>query len=190
MDGFADYESDEEAQAPAPAAIQDEESDEEEDEDAGAGENVEQSKGAGEEESKEAENKKEAAPKRKLPSALDALASGGAKPSFLHTGGGDFEVEEVHVKDKDDSSDRQQEPQRSIAAATPSPNDPAESAAGGLKQSSDAARKRKGAGDALAGQKKDVKEKVKQQRVRGQTLGGETRRWKSEGEMLLRQQFD
>eukprot|EP00960_Hanusia_phi_P055766 763056-Hanusia_phi.AAC.10 len=184
MDGFADYESDEDAEAPAPAAIQEEESESEEDGEA-AGEDAEKSKAK--EESKEVERKEEPAPKRKLPSALDALASGGAKPSFLNTGGGEFEVEEVLVKEKEETSDRQQEqPQRSV----PGSNDAVETAAGGLKQPSDAGRKRKGGANPPAGQKKDVKDKVKQQRVRGQTLGGETKRWKSEGEMLLRQQFD
>ena len=35
-----------------------------------------------------------------------------------------------------------------------------------------------------------AKDKVKRQRLRGQTLGGETTVWKSEEEMRLRQQFD
>lgn len=38
--------------------------------------------------------------------------------------------------------------------------------------------------------KVDVKDKVKGQRLKGQTLGGETTRWKSDEEMRLRQQFD
>jgi len=39
-----------------------------------------------------------AAPKRKLPSALDALNSGGSKPSFLQRGKDEFEVLELKAR--------------------------------------------------------------------------------------------
>ena len=36
----------------------------------------------------------------------------------------------------------------------------------------------------------DAKERVKNQRLKGQTLGGTTTHWKSDAEMVLRQQYD
>ena len=45
-------------------------------------------------------------------------------------------------------------------------------------------------GAARTRQTESAKDRVKRQRLRGQTLGGETTVWKSETEMRLRQQFD
>ena len=49
---------------------------------------------------------------------------------------------------------------------------------------SEAERKRREA------EKLTAKDRVKRQRLRGQTLGGETTVWKTEQEMVLRQHYD
>ena len=81
------------------ALSQDEDSGVEDEDEAGAGSAAKDATAAAIAAVQAAADASKAAPKRKLPSALDALSTGGTKPSFLQ-GGNDSEFEVVELKER------------------------------------------------------------------------------------------
>ena len=81
------------------ALSQDEDSGVEDEDEAGAGSAAKDATAAAIAAVQAAADASKAAPKRKLPSALDALSTGGTKPSFLQ-GGKDSEFEVVELKER------------------------------------------------------------------------------------------
>ena len=146
-------------------------------------------------------------PKRSLlPSAADLFAAV-SQPAFLNCGkAAVVPVQElkraasVSAEDASDMAARVEALQAAEASLM------ADTAAAGETHSREKREKRmkrlayrreaqKTTSDAKEASKKRVgkilgKDKVKAQRLKGQSLGGETTRWKSEEEMKLRQQFD
>ena len=194
---------------------QDEDSGDDDDDEAGAGAAEEGAAAAAAQAAQAAADAAKAAPKRKLPSALDALSSGGTKPSFLQAGkDSEFEVVELKerrlappepaeeppplappLKKPRDASTPQVRAQRTDLAGRrprcawrPGSGFPVHAftlacrgaACDGLPRAQISAapappsRPAGGAAASSAASKKkqvDVKEKVKNQRVKGQTLG-------------------
>lgn len=203
MDALGDYGSDEEKEeeeaAPPPAFIPGDpsdvsppnpavkfrlftrlpqQSDDEDDEDESKAEAVAKAAAA-----KAAAAAKEKESKKRGTSAASALLSATAKPVFLHNGkaGGDFDLppdQEPAAKAKDEG-----EPQAKRQAVPPpqaaAPAVPVKAAVAPAADKAGGGKGGKGHGD--------VKDKVKTQRMRGQSAH---QTWKSEGEMKLRQGYD
>ena len=123
--------------------------------------------------------------KRRLPSSSALLSGGLVKPSFLtarSSGPDGFELPAVEAPSSA-SVKRQGEDQRSDPSKRPNAGPPPDSIESKLAevQSKIRAEKDKNKKDS------DVKDKLKAARLKGQSAHA---RWKSEGEMLLRQQYD
>ena len=134
--------------------------------------------------------------RRVLPSASALLSGTTGRPSFLSSASAsaavfDIPVDEVQQKkavgeqssasgSQDSSAKMDSAP---ISSATSIPH--ASTATGKGSSASAAAAKAKAGKDAK--EKGDVKDKLKAARLKGQSAHA---RWKSEGEMLLRQQYD
>mmetsp|Transcript_58621 Transcript_58621/g.154990 ORF Transcript_58621/g.154990 Transcript_58621/m.154990 type:complete len:176 (-) Transcript_58621:2590-3117(-) len=135
---------------------------------------------AGEENSKkESEGGKLPEPKKRrlLPSAAALLSGNLPKPSFLSAAASKEPVFDLpmETKSKEESGSDEE-------VVIPQPYEPADISVSAVPvpQTTDA-----NAGK--SGKKADVKDKLKAARLKGQSAHT---RWKSEGEMLLRQQYD
>uniref|UniRef100_A0A6U4NFC3 Uncharacterized protein n=2 Tax=Hemiselmis andersenii TaxID=464988 RepID=A0A6U4NFC3_HEMAN len=189
MEALGDYGSDDddpegeqgEASAPPPAFVPGPESSDDDDEEEAA---EAEARKETEAEAARKKAKRDAEEARKRPSAASALLSATAKPTFLQQeqkadDGFDLPVDQPAAPKTEDEPPAK----RQAVEAPPKPT-VILAASGTPKPSAIAAARGAGGGK---NSKPDTKDKVKTQRMRGQSAHAT---WKSEGEMKLRQQYD